>query len=525
MLTLLSRLLGLVRDMATAHVLGAGLVNDALSWAWTVPNGFRRLFGEGALSSAFVPVFLRVHQREGLSRAAAVARSVIYSLALLLVVLVALLVALTWLLPGRWEASLFGDQETARVTLAYTRLLLPYLAVICVIAQFMAVLNSLDEFMVPALSSVVLNVVWICGIVAAALFVDASAGPGAPHERQGYVIIGAILLASVLQTVWHLPTLRRLGVPMGAGWPGACPEMREVVTIMVPMLIGAGSAQLNVLVDRTIAIAQLPDGGTTHLYYGLRIGQFPIGLVPAALVTAVFPTLSRLMAQGDVRGTAATARLALRTSQLISVPAAVGLAVLARPIVQLLFAGGEFGPQSVERTAQALQGYSAGIPFAGTVMLLNRVSYAAGDMRLPVRIGLGMVVVNVALDFALVGPLKELGLALATTLTALLTSLCLEWGVRRRLALPAGESMLGGWGLQAALALVLALPLLLLDGLLEHLLPGDRLGALVRVGVGVACGLLTFRLAAPRLAPDAWPELAAALRRRRQRRRSDAGPD
>ena len=524
-LTLASRVLGMLRDMATAHLLGGGLVNDALTWAWTVPNAFRRLFGEGALGSAFVPVFTRVHEREGLERAGQVARAVISALAVGLVLLVVVLVGASLLLPESWEASLFGPDkvEKARLTLAYTRLLLPYLAAICVIAQFMAVLNSLGEFAVPAFGPVLLNTVWLLGLVVAAVWVS---GPGDPRERQGYVIVATILVAAVLQILWHLPALRRRGVPMALVRPRATPEVREVTRLMGPMIVGMGAAQLNVLADRTIAMAHLEDGGTTHLYYGLRLMQFPLGLVSAALVTTVFPTLARLMAQGDRRGTADTARLALRTNLLVAVPAAVGLAVLAEPIVRLLFEGGAFEADNTRATAAALMGYSVGIPFAGSVMLLNRTSYAAGDVRLPVRVGLTMVVVNIGLDLALVGPLQELGLALATTITALLTAVGLAWGVRRRLHLEPGESLVGGVGGPLLLGALMAVPLLGLDLGLALLTEAGRGTALLRVGAGVALGLGVFRLLAPRLAPGAWAELSAVLRRRGRRGQGDdAGAD
>jgi putative peptidoglycan lipid II flippase len=518
-LTLASRVLGMLRDMATAFLLGGGAVNDALTYAWTIPNAFRRLFGEGALSSAFVPVFTRVLEQEGRERAAQVARSVISAVAVFLVTLVVVLVGMTYLVPDSWlQAIVGGDAAKAELTLGYTRLLLPYLAAICVIAQFMAVLNSLGEFAVPAFGPVILNAVWLCGIgVAVWWAASGRAGDGDPRPVQGTIIVGAILVAAAIQIAWHLPAMRSQGMAFSFERPQRTPELIEVGSLMGPMLLGMGCAQLNILADRTIAMAWLDDGGTTHLYYGLRLMQFPLGLVSVALVTTMFPTITRLMAAGDRAGAASTSETALRTNLLLSVPAAVGLAVLATPIVQMLFEGGEFTGRDTALTAEALTGYALGIPFAGSVMLLTRVSYAAGDVRLPVRVGLAMVVLNLGLDLALVGPFEGLGLAVATSISALITAVLLLRGVSRRLDLSAGKSL--GKGALSSLALggVLAVAVLVLDGWLVDLVAQGRLGAFVRVAAGMAAGLVAFVALGARLCPAEWQALSSLWRRRSKR--------
>lgn len=511
-LTLVSRVLGLFRDAATAHLLGAGMVNDALTYAWTVPNAFRRLFGEGALSSAFVPVFTRVLHERGREAARAVANQVISAVGLGLLTLALALVVAAGLIPDDWLSALVGtgELEKARLTVAYTQLLLPYLAVICVIAQFMAVLNSLEEFAVPSFSPVILNLVWLVGIAVAAGWGSGDELPGEDlRARQGFVIVAAILVASLVQFAWHLPCMGRLGVGFRPVRPVLGPELRDVLGAMGPMLLGMGAAQLNVLADRTIALAALPDGGTTHLYYAMRVMQFPLGLVTMALVTTVYPALARLVSREDHQGVAATASLALRTNLLIAVPAGAGLALLAGPIVTLLFEGGEFGAEATRPTALALTGYALGVPFAGTVMLLTRASYAAGDLALPVRVGLGMVVVNVALDLALVGPLGELGLALATTLSAAASAGLLWFGVRRRLGGGALPGLAGGSLPILVVVALMALGVVAVDMVLADLVPPGRPGAALRVPAGLVVGLSLFALGARRLCPDAWSELSS----------------
>jgi putative peptidoglycan lipid II flippase len=522
MLTMLSRVLGLVRDQLTAALLGAGAVSDALTWAWTIPNAFRRLFGEGALSSALVPVFSRVLEKDGKPRAREMANQVVSTLAVFLLIFSLALAGLVALVPpdaaARWLSM---DAEKARLTLGYTELLLPYLAIICVIAQFMAVMNALGEFAIPASASVILNLVWSGGVAAAWLLWGAArAGTGAdPRPAQGFLIAGAILVSGVLQFLWHLPGLRRLGVGFRFTAPRRTPELREVMLLMGPMLLGMGASQLQVIVDRTIALAFLDDGGTTHIYYGLRLMQFPQGLVTAALVSAVFPTLARLSARGESQAVAATTGLALRVNTLLTLPAAAGLIVLAQPIVQLLLQHGEFRPENTAPTAQALAGFALGIPAAGAVMVLTRAFYAVGDVRTPVRIGLWTVALNVVLALLLVGPLEELGLALATSAASILTAGLLLWSFRKRTKLPPGQGLLHG--LQPLLLLTVAMgaAVWLLDAGLLRLLPPTLLGSAtvavgLRVALGIGVGAVLYLLLAVRLCPQEWAALRPLLRRR-----------
>jgi len=493
--------MGLLRDAAMAHVLGAGMVNDALTYAWTVPNAFRRLFGEGALSAAFVPVFTKVLEQDGKPRARQVANQVISMVALALMGLAGVLMLVVGAIPDSWLERLVveGDLGKAQLTVIYIQMLLPYLAIICIIAQFMAVMNAMGEFAVPAVAPVILNVIWFAGIVAAG-FWGAGSDLEDPREIQGFLIACAILFAALVQFIWHLPRLKSLGMGFALAMPRMGPELRAVAAALGPMLLGMGAAQLNVLTDRTIAWAVLPDGGTTHLYLAMRIMQFPMGLVTMAIVTAVYPMLARLMAQEDRHAVASTTGLALRSNLLIALPAATGLVLLANPIVTLLFERGQFDAASSALTAEALMGYAVGIPFAGTVMLLTRASYALGDLRFPVRVGLSMVMVNLGLDLLLVGPLGELGLACATSITLVLTAVWMMLGVRRQLESPQQENLLSGM-LPAVFVVALGW------------LGATRDVAFWRVAAGTLAGVVICVLLAPRVCPKEWRELSTVWRK------------
>ncbi len=511
-LTLVSRVLGLVRDALTAQLLGAGWVNDALSYAWTIPNAFRRLFGEGALGSAFVPVFTRTLENEGEKRAREVANGVISSVGLFLALLAgALVAAVTFISPATlagWSDRI--DMRQAGLVLWLLQVLLPYLAVICVIAQFMGVLNALGRFAVPAIAPLILNVVWIAAVVMAATRSDD------PQVQVRWIAWG-ILLAAVLQFAWHLPFLARWGMGFRLVRPRLTPELREVGTLFVPMLLGMGAGQINVIVDRNVALAMLPEGGTTHIYYGLRVMQFPLGLVAVALGTAVYPTLLRLATRREDRAVATTASQALRTNLVMCLPAAFGLVVLAEPIVALLFGRGEYGAAAVTHTSSALVGYALGIPSAGLVILLNRVFYATGDTRTPMLVGLSLVLVNAGLDIALVGPLGEFGLGLATSITSILTAVLLLRGFRSRLDLAEGEHLLGGFGAVIGISLTMTAIVWAADtGVLRAVDEAARSTTWLRVGVGAGVGLVSYAVLASRFCPREWGEITSLVSRRRK---------
>ncbi len=501
-LTLASRLLGLLRDQAMASLLGNAWVHDALLYAWTVPNAFRRLFGEGALGSAFVPIFTRSWEHDGRDRARQITQQLLSAVATFLVLLSVVLMLLVSLVPPEWVSgwAAFAEPERGALFLWLVRLLLPYLAVICVIAQMAGVLNARGRFAVPAAAPILLNTVWIGAVGLAAWWKD-------DQIEQVRIIAWAILGAAVVQFVWHLPALRAVGVPFRFVRPRRSPQLSELAGVMGPMLLGMGAAQINVLVDRTVAAAALAEGGTTHLYYGMRVMQFPMGLVAVALGTAVYPALARLAARRDAAGMSRTASLALRTNLLMGLPAAVGLLLLAAPVVQLLFQRGRFGADATALTTEALSGYALGIPFAGLVILLTRASFALGDVRSPVRVGLAMAVVNAVLDLALVGPLGEFGLGLATSITAALSAALLLYGLRRRLEVPV-RALVGGWVPMLLSATVMGLAVAALDAVLVRRLGPGTLGLALRVTGGIGVGGLVFGLIASRLCRREWGEIS-----------------
>jgi putative peptidoglycan lipid II flippase len=437
-LTLLSRILGLIRDMIIAAVLYP--VSDALYLAWTLPNLFRKLFGEGALSSAFIPIFIRVLNRSGAGSAFLLARRVITCISLCLLCLVAFLVALTYILPTEWLLPLFGNSlEKMERTLPLARILLPYLLIVCVIAQCQGVLNSLQRFFVPALSPIILNITWI---IAALLAGYAVMGD---HSKKALLIAAGIMVGGIFQLILFGGALKRERFPLKPSFTFKDADFKEVIVTMVPMALGVSAVQINVLVDRGVVSSMVPtDGGVTHLFLGHRLMQFPFALIGVALTTAAFPLFAKLFTAGDRKGFKENLAGALRINFFLSIPAAAGLALLARPVISLFFQRGDFTGEGTEATAAALLGYAVGIPFLSALLLLTRAFYAMGRWKQPLVVSACMVAVNILLDLVLVGPFAEAGVAAATSIAAVLQSAVLFILLRNRIGPLGGRTLFRG---------------------------------------------------------------------------------
>ncbi|MHC4946604.1 MAG: murein biosynthesis integral membrane protein MurJ [Planctomycetota bacterium] len=512
-LTLMSRVLGLIRDMITTAVLSAGLC-DALILAWTLPNVFRNLFGEGALSSAFIPVFNRVLKKESLEQAFLLARRVITIIGLFLLALVALLIGLSFVIPDAWLLSSFGDsREKLAETLRLGRILLPYLAVVCVIAQCQALLNSLKEFFLPALSPIILNAAWI---VAAVLAGFAIADEGS--NRALFIALG-IMCGAMLQVVLFVVALRRKRFPIKPALNFKDRHFRRVMATTGPMILGVSAVQMNVLVDRWMASAFIPgDGGVTHLYVGNRLMQFPFALIGVALSTALFPLLARLAADGDKEGMKENLRAALRISFFLSIPAAVGLWLLGDPILTLFFQRMEFTADRIEGALAALRGYAPGIPFLISAMLATRLFYAMERWKQPVYLSIALVGVNLILDLLLVGPFAEAGVAAATSIVAFIQSAVLLLLLRRNIGRLGGTIMLKSIMKTLGLTLCLVAAVMAAAWLLGPAREDDSLGMrTLRVFLPLLCGLVAFLVPARWICRFEWNNLMEAIRRRRSR--------
>ena len=440
---MLSRGLGLVRDMLVARVFGAGMSMDAFVLAFTVPNLFRRLFGEGALSAAFIPVFTEKLQKsptgpadsppesaaaETAARTHAANR--LFSLcATALVIVLGGAVLLGWgicrLAPAVTELS-----EKAALFVGLLNIMLPYVLLICLAALFSAALQVHRRFGVPALMPVVLNVCWIAGIFLLC--------PGLGI----YGMAVAILVGGLLQVGLQMPALARRGTRLRPEVDLRDPDLRRVVRLMLPVMLGLAVLQINVVIDRLIVELCVPGhGGNSALYFGNRLVQFPLGVFGIAMATAIFPSLSSAAVAGDRKALTHTLQQALRITLFISLPAVAVAAALREPIVSLFFEGGSFHADATARTASVLMFYSLGLWAYCSVHIVTRAFYAQQDTRTPVRIAVAMVILNLALNLTLVWPMRESGLALATAVTSAVNLAILLVILRRRIGRIRGRAL------------------------------------------------------------------------------------
>jgi putative peptidoglycan lipid II flippase len=495
--TLASRLTGLLRDMATASLLGlsSGAL-DALIVAFRIPNLFRALFGEGALSTCYVPYLAKQRSR---SPAAAwqTASAVCFWLSIVLSGLVVLgeaICALLW-----WNA----DSHSTQHLLELSALLLPYLVPVCLAAQVGATLQTFSRFTWPALAPNLLNIVWLLAAWSVAPQISKDS------HVQTYVLATAILLSGVLQLVVQWPALRQLGFRFQLTREASRETLAAILPTMCPTMFALAVTRINTLCDSLIAwglAAQdanarigwlggirypLEQGAAGAIYCAERLCHFPVGLLGVTIATVVFPRFSQHAATGDRRALTEDLLGGLRWVLLLAIPASAGLWLLAEPLTALLFMRGEFTAQDAWRTAQLVRGYSLGTWACCALPVLLRAYYALGDRRTPLRVGCGLVAANLALNLLFVWPLGEAALALSTSACAAVQCLLL-WG----LLLPKLDRMAYGELFRAMLhaSISTAAMCLVADWFMQNL-AGNILQVTVTVAVSVTIyALLMWRL-------------------------------
>ena len=443
-LTLLSRILGLARDTVCATAFGAGPEFSAFVFAFMIPNLFRRLLGEGALSAAFIPTFAKTVQQKGQPAAWLLFRRTLGALLIVLAVLTAALYAISLLLAPRLASA-----ENWQFVFPLVNTLIPFLPLICVIAFLGAALHAKHHFILPAASPVIINVFWIVGAAVALNLRQ-------PLSSRIFLLSAAVLAGAAASLLFHLPVLKRLGAPLTPAFHLRDPALHEVAAKVAPVILGLSIIQINVLLDGLVARALISNVANSNLYYPNRLFQFPLALLGISVGTAAFPTLAKMVAQGRDRDARHTATRALAASVFLALPAAVGLAVLAKPILALLFQHGRFAADKTALMGPILSLYALGLPAACANQVLVRLFYAGGDTRTPVRIALLAMVANVALNLTLVWSLQERGLALATALAAWLQFALLFAVSQRHLHMLESQNLLRSLARSLALALVTA---------------------------------------------------------------------
>lgn len=431
--TLASRVLGFARDMMVALVFGAGPVTDAFFVAFRIPNILRRLLGEGALSTAVIPVFTDYavnRPREALVR---MLRAVLAAALLALGAVTVLgMLGAPWLLsviaPG------FSDPAQRELAVLLTRVMFPYLILVGLAAFAMGVLNSQGRFFAAAFGPAVLNI----GMIVAVLALARRVNPPIVALAIG------VLVGGVGQLLVQLPGLRAVGLLVTPSRELRHPALSRVARLLLPAVVGLAAVQVMVFVN-TLLASLLPAGSISFLYYADRVMEFPLGVFGIALASASLPAMSRQAATGDTRGVAATLNFALRLAVYVSAPATVGLVILATPITRVLFERGRFGPEDTAATAIALVWYAVGlVGFAGA-RIAAQAFYAIAEPGTAVRMGALAIGANALAAWALMLLMGHAGLAAASSFGAYVNLLGLLWAGRRRFG------RLGGRALAASL--------------------------------------------------------------------------
>ncbi len=432
--TFLSRVLGFVRDVLIARLFGAALLTDAFFVAFAIPSMFRRLLTEGALTSAFIPVYSDVRAQQGERSARLFSGAMTVSLTALLAGVCLLGIYFARPLVVALAPGFAGSAEKLDLTARLTQIMFPFLFFIGLSAIAVGVLNSARRFFLPALAPVVQNLVMIAALVVAGGLVEANAA--VKWLAWGVVAGGA------LQLLIQLPLISKLGISPIPVLPWRAPSVGRCLALMGPAAFGMAILQINVLIDRWLA-SFLAEGSISYLYYANRLVQFPHGILSLAVAAAAFPLLADREARGRHGKEEGSARSPLdeagRLTLFITLPAAFGLIALARPIMEVLFERGAFVATDSSASAAALRAYALGLVFFGFVRLMAAAYHSRLDTKTPVRCANWAVLANVAGSVALMFPLGFVGLALATSLASALNAWLLLAGLRETEDWPGGD--------------------------------------------------------------------------------------
>ncbi len=454
--TLLSRITGLARDIALNHVYGQKWVQDAFNYGFIIPNLFRRLFGEGALSAVFVPIFTETLDQRGKFAAWALLGRITGLMVILLcgiTILLELGVLAVW---HFWHGG-----ELRSLQLGLTAVMLPFMVSICLLALLSSILNCLQRFAVPALMPIVLNTMLIVGILVV--------GPsfGESLDRQVFGVAVCVLAAGVLQLVLILPSLRRAGVILRPSLDYRDPDVRRVGRMFLPIVLGQGVLLFSVFFDAylctfltrgpqsppTFSFAgstftyPLAEGALSAVTNAQRLYQFPLGVLAISLATAAFPLFSLYASRRDYAGLRDTLGQSIRVAIFEGVPSGILLIVLAEPIVALLFEHGRFGAEATARAAWVLKWYGVGIPAFCCQQIVLRGFYSLKDTMTPMWTSVGLVVLNIGISLGLVWHprVREAAFGISTSITAIAHVCVSVYLLRRRL-----QGRIGGRRMAAA---------------------------------------------------------------------------
>lgn len=485
----MSRVTGLVREIVMARLFGAGFIYDAFLLGFRIPNLTRDLFAEGALSSAFVPIFTQTLEHKGRKEAALLSNLVATALVLVvgLFCLIGIVFAPAWVnllasgfhqVPGKFELAV-----------KLTRIMFAFLLLVALAAQAMGVLNACNRFAVPALASTFFNI----GSVAFGLILGYVLGPHLGMDPITGMAIG-VVLGGALQLAWQVPSLRAEGFRFRPAFDWSHPLLRKILRLMGPAIVGNAAVQINVLVITNFASRIPGNGPVSWLGYSFRFMQLPLGLFGVAIASATLPAISRSAGVGDFDEFRRTLSKSLGMVFLFTLPSAVGLIVLGRTMIGAIYQGGKFSAYDTQQTAVALSCYALGLAGYSALKVLNPAFYALHDARTPMIVSLLSIAVNYFVASLLFSrtDLGHAGLALSTAVVATFGGLALFVILRYRIAGIYGRNLVESiWKIAVASAMMGAV-VWLANRFVESRLGTDRLARLTDLAVSIPLGILVF---------------------------------
>jgi len=505
--TMLSRIMGMVRDMVVSRLFGAGLATDAFFAAFQIPNMLRRFFAEGALTAAFVPTFSEWYANKGQEEARALANVCFTALTLVMAAITLLGMLFSPGLVHLMFPGFAANPEKISATILLNRLMFPYVFFVSLVALCMGILNTLRHFFTPAISTVFLNI----SMILCALLL---------HDRFQVPIVSlavGVLVGGLIQLALQLPVLYKKGFPIRPNFDFRHPALKRIALLMGPSIFGVGVYYLNIAVGSILA-SLLPEGSVSYLYYAQRLFEFPQGIFTVSVAQAVLPSMSRQAAAGDLDALKESLSYGVRLTLFITVPATAGLIFCSTPIFSLLFMGGAFDYAKAANCGLALRYYALGLALVALVRVLVPAFYALKDTTTPVAIAFVAFLLNLLFSLLLMGPLKHGGLALASSLSALGNMGLLLWFLRKKIGPFGGRAIAlsGAKGALASVPMAAAVYWILRLGDWSRaggkLVKGGVLGAAVTVGIGV------FLVTAHLLACEEARDVTALLRRKLLRR-------
>ncbi len=479
--TLVSRILGFVRDILMAAVLGAGFITDCFVVAFKLPNFFRRLFAEGAFSASFVPIFSATLEKDGKEEAINFAEEAFACLAITLLLFVGLMELFTPALIYVMANGFVGNEAKFNLAVTLTRYTFPFILFVSLVSLLAGVLNSLGKFAETAATPIILNICLITALSFGATLM----------ETPAHTLSIAVSVAGVIQLIFLFRACYKAGFRIRIKMPKLTPRVKKLLIIMGPAALGAGVIQLNLLLDMIIA-THLPDASMSYLYYADRLNQLPVGVIGVALGTVLLPFLSRSIASGDDKQVMRSQTQAIEMGLFFTIPAAVAFTIVPNDLIHVLLERSNFSAEATLQTSLTLTAYAAGLPAYVLAKVFVPGYFARGDTKTPLKFAIVALFVNVSLNLILMQYFAHVGLAMATAISAWINVLLLAGGLIKKGHYKMEKTLIIRLSKYILCSIIMGIVVWSVQGQVNYLIRGSALQQISGILILVASGLISY---------------------------------